>query len=106
MPKKWIVHRICLPGYIISANIISKKNFLKIITLCLYCNVISGFLCQPISYPPLLCLNQDWLAFSCFSFPQHSDMNEEMRTEAMELCVTACEKFASNNEVRSFSEQK
>lgn len=30
---------------------------------------------------------------------QNSDMNEEMRTEAMELCVTACEKFASNNEV-------
>ena len=30
---------------------------------------------------------------------QHSDMNEEMRTEAMELCVTACEKFSSNNEV-------
>uniref|UniRef100_A0A1I8IVH3 Macro domain-containing protein n=1 Tax=Macrostomum lignano TaxID=282301 RepID=A0A1I8IVH3_9PLAT len=28
----------------------------------------------------------------------YSDMNEEMRTEAMELCVTACEKFASNNE--------
>ena len=27
-------------------------------------------------------------------------MNDEMRTEAMELCVTACEKFASNNEVR------
>jgi len=26
-------------------------------------------------------------------------MNEEMRVEAMELCVTACEKFASNNEV-------
>ena len=33
---------------------------------------------------------------SCF---QHSDMNEEMRTEAMELCVTACEKFSTNNEV-------
>ena len=31
---------------------------------------------------------------------QHSDMNDEMKTEAMELCVTACEKFASNNEVR------
>ena len=31
---------------------------------------------------------------------QHSDMNEEMRVEAMELCVTACEKFSSNNEVR------
>ena len=30
---------------------------------------------------------------------QHSDMNEEMRTEAMELCVTACEKFSNNNEV-------
>ena len=26
-------------------------------------------------------------------------MNEEMRTEAMELCVTACEKFSANNEV-------
>jgi hypothetical protein len=26
-------------------------------------------------------------------------MSEEMRVEAMELCVTACEKFASNNEV-------
>ena len=26
-------------------------------------------------------------------------MNEEMRTEAMELCVTACEKFSTNNEV-------
>lgn len=32
-------------------------------------------------------------------FQQHSDMNEEMRTETMELCVTACEKFSSNNEV-------
>ena len=31
---------------------------------------------------------------------QHSDMAEEMRTEAMELCVTACEKFANSNEVR------
>ena len=26
-------------------------------------------------------------------------MNDEMKTEAMELCVTACEKFSSNNEV-------
>lgn len=26
-------------------------------------------------------------------------MHEEMKTEAMELCVTACEKFSSNNEV-------
>ena len=32
-------------------------------------------------------------------FFQYSDMNDEMRTEAMELCVTACEKFSSNNEV-------
>ena len=29
-------------------------------------------------------------------------MNEEMRTETMELCVTACEKFSSNNEVRIY----
>ncbi len=28
-------------------------------------------------------------------------MSEEMRVEAMELCVTACEKFAANNEVSS-----
>lgn len=27
-----------------------------------------------------------------------SDMGEEMRTETMELCVTACEKFTDNNE--------
>ena len=33
------------------------------------------------------------------SLPQCSDMNEEMRSEAMELCVTACEKHASSNEV-------
>lgn len=28
-------------------------------------------------------------------------MNDEMKTETMELCVTACEKFASNNEVNN-----
>ncbi|MED6289026.1 Dynein light chain 4, axonemal, partial [Characodon lateralis] len=28
----------------------------------------------------------------------HTDMPEEMRVETMELCVTACEKFATNNE--------
>ena len=33
---------------------------------------------------------------------QYSDMNEEMRVEAMELCVTACEKHAASNEVRKF----
>lgn len=33
--------------------------------------------------------------------PQHTDMSEEMRVETMELCVTACEKFATNNEVRA-----
>ena len=26
-------------------------------------------------------------------------MNEEMRVEAMELCVTACEKHSASNEV-------
>ena len=30
---------------------------------------------------------------------QYSDMNEEIRMEAMELCVTACEKHATSNEV-------
>lgn len=34
---------------------------------------------------------------------QHSDMNEEMKIEAMELCVTACEKHGSNNEVSSLN---
>lgn len=33
-------------------------------------------------------------------YSQHTDMSEEMRVETMELCVTACEKFATNNEVR------
>lgn len=27
-------------------------------------------------------------------------MNDELKTECMELCVTACEKFSQNNEVR------
>lgn len=30
---------------------------------------------------------------------QNCDMGDEMKTEAMELCVTACEKHATNNEV-------
>ena len=30
-------------------------------------------------------------------------MPDEMKTEAMELCVTACEKFSTNNEVMSQS---
>ena len=30
---------------------------------------------------------------------QYSDMNEELRNEAIEFCVTACEKFSTNNEV-------
>ncbi|XP_045446007.1 dynein axonemal light chain 4 [Melitaea cinxia] len=30
---------------------------------------------------------------------RHSDMSEEMRTEAVELSVTACEKFSQNNEL-------
>jgi dynein light chain 4, axonemal len=31
---------------------------------------------------------------------QHSDMLEEIRSEAMDMCVTAAEKFPNNNEVR------
>ncbi|XP_046981136.1 dynein axonemal light chain 4-like [Schistocerca americana] len=30
---------------------------------------------------------------------RHCDMIDEMRGEAMELCVTACEKHAANNEM-------
>lgn len=33
-----------------------------------------------------------------FPLIKESDMPEEMRIEVMEMCVTACEKFASNNE--------
>ena len=29
-------------------------------------------------------------------------MIDDMKTEAMEVCATACEKFANNNEVCSF----
>lgn len=44
----------------------------------------------------------EFLLFVC-SF-QHTDMPEEMRVEAMELCVTACEKYATNNEVLAQSQ--
>lgn len=30
-------------------------------------------------------------------------MTDEMRTETMELCVTACEKFSQSNEVNKYS---
>ncbi|KAI5646127.1 dynein light chain type 1 domain-containing protein [Phthorimaea operculella] len=30
---------------------------------------------------------------------RHSDMTEEMKSEAMEISVTACEKYAQNNEL-------
>ena len=39
------------------------------------------------------------LTFNICVCLQHTDMPEEMRVETMELCVTACEKFATNNEV-------
>ncbi|KAJ8960025.1 hypothetical protein NQ318_009462 [Aromia moschata] len=31
---------------------------------------------------------------------RHSDMPEDTKAEAIDLVVTACEKFSSNNEVR------
>lgn len=40
----------------------------------------------------------DYKRLHSYPLIRHSDMNEEMRTEAMELCVTACEKFSTNNE--------
>ncbi|KAI4797475.1 hypothetical protein KUCAC02_025056 [Chaenocephalus aceratus] len=36
--------------------------------------------------------------YKSYTLPSHQDMPEEMRVETMELCVTACEKFATNNE--------
>ncbi|XP_056122589.1 dynein, axonemal, light chain 4a isoform X1 [Rhinichthys klamathensis goyatoka] len=41
----------------------------------------------------------DYKRLQSFPLIRHTDMAEEMRVETMELCVTACEKFASNNEV-------
>lgn len=40
----------------------------------------------------------DYKRMHSFPLIRHTDMPEEMRVETMELCVTACEKFASNNE--------
>ncbi|XP_057311530.1 dynein axonemal light chain 4-like [Hydractinia symbiolongicarpus] len=40
----------------------------------------------------------DYKRLHSYPLIRYSDMNEEMRVEAMELCVTACEKFATNNE--------
>uniref|UniRef100_A0A336L638 CSON003836 protein n=1 Tax=Culicoides sonorensis TaxID=179676 RepID=A0A336L638_CULSO len=33
------------------------------------------------------------------SYWHHSDMNEEMRAEAIEMSITACEKYAPNYEM-------
>ncbi|KAF4097793.1 hypothetical protein G5714_021801 [Onychostoma macrolepis] len=40
----------------------------------------------------------DYKRLHSFPLIRHTDMSEEMRVETMELCVTACEKFATNNE--------
>ncbi|KAG7334895.1 hypothetical protein KOW79_001491 [Hemibagrus wyckioides] len=40
----------------------------------------------------------DYKRLHSFPLIRHTDMPEEMRVETMELCVTACEKFATNNE--------
>uniref|UniRef100_A0A8D2LW39 Dynein light chain n=1 Tax=Varanus komodoensis TaxID=61221 RepID=A0A8D2LW39_VARKO len=45
----------------------------------------------------VVCYHVADVAVPCVFF-QHTDMPEEMRVEAMELCVTACEKYATNNE--------
>merc|ERR1712179_79544 len=37
-------------------------------------------------------------AVHTYPLVKHCDMGEEMRTEAMELSVTACEKFSGSNE--------
>ncbi|THD20603.1 Outer arm dynein light chain 4 [Fasciola gigantica] len=37
---------------------------------------------------------------NAFTYPlvRYSEMNEELQTEVVELCVTACEKYSSDNE--------
>uniref|UniRef100_A0A3B4FKK2 Dynein light chain n=2 Tax=Haplochromini TaxID=319058 RepID=A0A3B4FKK2_9CICH len=40
----------------------------------------------------------DYKRLHSFPLIRHTDMPEEMRVETMELCVTACEKYATNNE--------
>ncbi|KFO81722.1 dynein axonemal light chain 4 [Cuculus canorus] len=40
----------------------------------------------------------DYKRLHNFPLIRHTDMPEEMRVEAMELCVTACEKYTTNNE--------
>jgi dynein light chain 4 len=42
---------------------------------------------------------RDFRRLQNYPLIRSSDMNEELRTEAMELCVTAAEKFSNNNEV-------
>jgi len=41
---------------------------------------------------------QDPRRFHTYSLVKHTDMPEEMRTECIDLAVTACEKFANNLE--------
>ncbi|KFQ40465.1 Dynein light chain 4, axonemal [Mesitornis unicolor] len=40
----------------------------------------------------------DYKRLHSFPLIRHSDMPEEMRVEAMKLCVTACKKYSTNNE--------
>lgn len=42
--------------------------------------------------------NNDPRRFHTYPLVRHTDMPDEMKTEAIELCVTACEKFSNNNE--------
>ncbi len=66
-----------------------------------YCSVVMKVILTQ-AMPPHAPTGYNILLLTCMVLsvvPQYSDMNEEMRMEAMELCVTACEKHASNNEV-------
>ncbi|XP_061587443.1 dynein axonemal light chain 4-like [Cololabis saira] len=40
----------------------------------------------------------DFKRLGSFPLIRHTDMAEEMRVETVDLCVTACEMFATNNE--------
>ncbi|MGH0119406.1 UNVERIFIED_CONTAM: hypothetical protein FKN15_022541 [Acipenser sinensis] len=47
----------------------------------------------------------DYKRVHSFPLVRHTDMPEEMRVETMELCVTACEKYATNNEHTDMPEE-
>lgn len=51
-------------------------------------------------YVYICCVIQNNCFFSSHIYIQHSDMTEEMKMECIDFSITACEKHATNYEVR------